>query len=102
MPTEAMISSWIHRMDPEPAYRHRLEFLASTQTAVVVDSGWRHNPAVDPAVRGFSRSGALIEVRSKCSIRENLVNASLGLLDHATTFGGASPNPDASHVRIGT
>jgi hypothetical protein len=83
-------------MDPEPADRNTLEFLASTRGAVVIDSGWRHNLTVDPGVRGFSeyrRSGALLEVRAICPVRENLVNASLGLLDPATTFDGSLAEP---------
>lgn len=68
-----------------------LEALNATRAAVVIDSSWRHNSAVDEIVPEFTkyrRSGALLEARSLTPPSTDPAVACLGLLDLVTALAG--------------
>ncbi|MFC7405805.1 hypothetical protein [Georgenia alba] len=96
-------------LDPWPLEHPALREVAAVRRPVVVDTGWRHNPAVDTVRDGvarYRRPGALLEVRSAVRPGEDLVRAAVGPLDLVTAVAGGLAGlevlrHDARHLVLG-
>lgn len=85
-------------VEPEPVAPEDLNALAAARAAVVIDSSWRHNPAVEgiaPPFAEYRQPGALVEARSLATPSADLGATALGLLDLVTALAG-----DLAELRV--